>query len=659
MSQPRTPPARPGERGTFTATWLQPPPAVCAVGVPAVATLFGLELLRVFIPGLTWTLGDRLGLDASVLGGIALAIFAAAFLSGILWRRLGPLRSVVVTAGGLALARLLVQPWWGEPLVNLGVAAPGVALFVLYLPVGLMTSLNQKSPEAPAHYALGIITGLMLDTTISGGLLTYDLAWRTEWPFLLLTGLLVVALWTMLMGLGGVRSGQTHQPVGSLAGWSWAGVGLFLFLELVVFQNAARLATLSGWPLPLASGWVLLAELVGLVGMVRLFRAGPRPLGPVAVVSGLLLITAVVVPGYVDGYATIMSFLGQVALVVLFGVLVAAAAGAARPTRHGVVPPAAGTGMVLLVALLLGYYVVYQVNLPYENTALETAAGTGLALLGGLAGVSCRWHITLEVRGWLIPGLAGLLLLPMVGVLLAWQAPPPVTGSGLPVRVMSYNLHNGFSPSGRLDMEALARVIEESNPDIVALQEVSRGWLVSGRLDMLGWLSRRLGMTCVFGPTAGPYWGNAILSRYPIISSETVELPPRDLFLPRGITSAVVDIGGGQRLRVIATHFHHVPADSQVRLIQAPVLVGYWAGRGMTVLAGDLNAEPDSAEIAVLRQAGLVDSGRNSNTLTFISTAPYQRIDYVWLSPDLRALEYYVPVTTASDHLPVVTVVGR
>lgn len=80
---------------------------------------------------------------------------------------------------------------------------------------------------------------------------------------------------------------------------------------------------------------------------------------------------------------------------------------------------------------------------------------------------------------------------------------------------MTYNLHNGFNTDGNLDMEALARVIEENHPDIVALQEISKGWLITGRLDMLTWLSQRLSMPYVSGPTADPLWGNAILSPIP------------------------------------------------------------------------------------------------------------------------------------------------
>jgi hypothetical protein len=39
---------------------------------------------------------------------------------------------------------------------------------------------------------------------------------------------------------------------------------------------------------------------------------------------------------------------------------------------------------------------------------------------------------------------------------------------------------------------------------------VSRGWVINGSVDMVQWLSQRLDMAYVFGPTEGALWGNAI-----------------------------------------------------------------------------------------------------------------------------------------------------
>ena len=100
---------------------------------------------------------------------------------------------------------------------------------------------------------------------------------------------------------------------------------------------------------------------------------------------------------------------------------------------------------------------------------------------------------------------------------------PPATRTAGPLRLMTYNLHQGFDVDGRLDPAGLAEMIELEQPDVVALQEVSRGWLVTGGLDLHAWLRRRLGLAGRFAGTADPQWGNAVLSRLPLHSGQCLE----------------------------------------------------------------------------------------------------------------------------------------
>ncbi len=63
--------------------------------------MFGLQVLQVLVPGLTWILGDRLSLGAGYLGGVALLVFMAAFFTDRLRRLMGEGRSIIIIAGGL------------------------------------------------------------------------------------------------------------------------------------------------------------------------------------------------------------------------------------------------------------------------------------------------------------------------------------------------------------------------------------------------------------------------------------------------------------------------------------------------------------------------------------------------------------------------------
>jgi len=56
------------------ASWLAGRPILIEVLVPALTVMFGLQVLRVLVPGLTWILGDRLSLGAAYLGGVALEV---------------------------------------------------------------------------------------------------------------------------------------------------------------------------------------------------------------------------------------------------------------------------------------------------------------------------------------------------------------------------------------------------------------------------------------------------------------------------------------------------------------------------------------------------------------------------------------------------------
>lgn len=638
--------------------------SVSQIMMPALSFLFGLQVIRVFVPSFAWMLSDRFDIGAVELGVATIVIFSFSFLSGSLRNLLGSRRSIIFTAGGLGLWRLLMQFQWPDPLVDLALATLGTIFFVLFLPICL-DEARFRDRRTVGHFTIGLLLGLALDTTIHGAFKTYDVAWQTGLPALLVTLVLVLILWFLLATikttgyLNNVEddSAPAMRPLPGLA------IGLFLFLQLIVFQNIARLAVLTNWQLPFAFGWVLLAQLAAL--FVAAWLLGKRWQNPwlLTLIAGiiLLVITAFSYPEE-PWLAALVIFTGQVSASVLVVVILIGISEHIRGARFFSINTANGLGMLLLVLFLLSYYAVYHISLPYSNTTLELLAALGLT---GCALASCgtiEKEIASGHMSWAAPLLSlFLLILPIAGTL-TWREAETAAGDGFPVRIMTYNLHNGFNSDGYLNMETIARTIEESHPDIVALQEVSRGWLINGRLDMLAWLSQRLNMPVVSGPTADPLWGNAILTRHPIINSSNLALPPRDLFILRGFVSAVVDIGNGDTLQVITTHYHHLEQDSDVRQLQTLLITEYWNGAKRTVILGDLNAEPDTPEINMLRKAGLLDAqaGVEPPTgYTYHSANLYRRIDYIWLSPDLTIKEAHVPLSTASDHLPVVAVVDQ
>ena len=624
-----------------------------SVALPALTTLLGLQLLRVLLNGLVFYLRDSLGTPTSSAGIYALLLFLTAFLAAPLSRFVSPRRALVAIGGALAAVRLAEQ-FVGEPVADLALATAGTALFLLSIPFVLSRSSGSRL-KAGETFVLGLLLGIAADTALKGASATLDLSWQAG-P---LSDVVVVATVAALAWLvwraatTSDRRDDARRPF--VASLPLLALGPLLFLELLLFQNVGQQTVLLEWSQPRALAWVCLANTLGIVAGVALigWRRSPG-LAPAALV-GLLLVLAV--SGERSGaVAAGVMLVGQVAIALLVTQIGMAWGQSRSGTGLGVV--AVGLGMLLFVGLMFAYYAGYELDIPVGRSALLMAGAAFVAAAGVyaarlLAGArrEARWE-------WTPARAAAVLLLLPLGYSLAWDEPEAVAGDGLPVRVMAYNIHQGFDTSGRLGMEALARVIEEEGPDIVALQEVSRGWAIDGAFDMLPWLSRRLDMPYAWGPAADSVWGNAVLSRYPIVHAETHPMPNNDrLRLDRAFTVAVVDVGEGSRLTVIATHLHHPRDGGAERVPQVQALLDYWNGADRTVLLGDLNALPGEPEVELLRQAGLVDAfeaaGAAPPGYTSPSDEPQRRIDYIWVSEDLSAGAFVTRESQASDHFAV------
>ncbi len=632
------------------------------ISLSALTMLFGMQTIRTLLPLLLSVMRDRIGWNAIQIGLLALVIFLTSFLADGLRRWLGRRPFMRLTVGGLGLLRLAYQVWQGDPLIDFYLVTAAAILFILALPA-ILGHIRSGGAAATGALALGLLLGLTVDTALHGLYGTYDMSWRSDWGTAVTIFFLVIAQWLLLGQTLAARADDRSaaNDVSLRLAFVLLAVGPFLFLQLVVFQNAARLSALTGWAQPLVFGWALLAQLLGLGTAVLLYAFRHAKMWIGAAILGLFLFASLLV-GWPQGWLAAVSLIvGQIAaagLLILVMMGLGAGNGHAGLSRITI---AYGSSAVLLVLLTFLFYAGYDIALPFPNTILPPIA----ALIIALAGLGAVRRLTDTQTPLSHPWQLGLafllLLLPLAQYVLREDVTAVPVPSG-PIRVMTYNLHNGFDPDGHLGMEAIAQVIEAQNPDIVALQEVSRGWVVNGSLDMLAWLSQRLAMPYVYGPTSDPLWGNALLSRYPILESELVALPTDDLLLRRGFIWAKVDVGDGQHLNVIATHYHHPGDGSAVRVMQSETIVDYWDSVSRTLIMGDLNAEPNAPEMQLLRQSGLADVLELSAVqpgFTYPATGPTKRIDYIWLSPDLVANQVVIPPEPASDHLGIAATIGN
>jgi endonuclease/exonuclease/phosphatase family metal-dependent hydrolase len=630
-------------------------PVVREVLLPALSLLFGLQLVRLFIPAMTWVLGDRFEINAVGLGIIAVAGFGLSLAVIPLRRFLCGYKALIFTAGGLSIVRLLAQINWGEPLINLLLATAGAALLGMFLAVYL-DSARLKGCKTLSYLALGLLLGWTMDVSLNGLFGSYDYIFQSGAIPITIALLLALIQWLMLA----VHNPITAEPPATAKTFPWQAIGFFLFLEFIIFGNIARLAALTDWTLPAAFGVVLAGQLAGLFAAAWLLSSKYRGSGSFNSIIGLLLLGSVILINSTDSAPLIglILILGQVSVALLLTAIISGIGNHNPKRSYKSATLDNSVGMIIFVILVLTYYAVYQISLPYPNTLLEVIAAVLLALFATTALRHSPARLKVKARFCLTPLLALVLLLAPVAGFIGWQDVEATRSDGGAVIIMTYNLHNGFNTEGRLDMEALAEVIEEQDPDIIALQEISRGWLISGGVDMLSWLSQRLEMPYVSNPTADDLWGNAILSKYPIINYSNYTLPPDDLVLERGFTAVTIDLGNSD-LQVIATHFHHIEEDSAIRQQQAPIILAYANNAAATVILGDLNARPNSPEMEMFEQAGLRDTlSDQPQAFTYHTADLYERIDYIWLSADLVLLESYVPFSQASDHLAVVAVIS-
>jgi endonuclease/exonuclease/phosphatase family metal-dependent hydrolase len=229
------------------------------------------------------------------------------------------------------------------------------------------------------------------------------------------------------------------------------------------------------------------------------------------------------------------------------------------------------------------------------------------------------------------------------------------------LRVLTYNVHHGEGTDAKLDLDRVAGVIRAAKPDLVALQEVDRNVARTGQVDQPAELAARTGLRVAFGGNlnlGGGQYGNAILSRFPILVQRNHPLPGSPGQEPRGLLEIEALVPHDSTpLNFFATHFDHHPQPTD-RLAAAQAVAKLLAMRppSPALLAGDLNAVPDSPVLELLSRDWL-RTGHVQPTSP--SSKPKRQIDYVLVrSGDRwRVLETQVIAeAVTSDHRPFLAV---
>jgi len=218
-----------------------------------------------------------------------------------------------------------------------------------------------------------------------------------------------------------------------------------------------------------------------------------------------------------------------------------------------------------------------------------------------------------------------------------------------PLRVMSLNMLHGFPHFENLAvrLDILADEIRRQDVDIVCLQEVPWTWRLGSGAK---YLANRVGMNYLYLRANGNHWtilfeeGEAVLSRYPLREASSAELQPRAGFFEHRVVLHATTATPWGDVDVFVTHLTH--GNPEINRQQAASLLTFVkdSGHGPAIVAGDLNATDDSAQIQSLG-AEWVDAYRAANRddqgltccIDDLNAEPAERlekrIDYVFVVP--------------------------
>ena len=232
----------------------------------------------------------------------------------------------------------------------------------------------------------------------------------------------------------------------------------------------------------------------------------------------------------------------------------------------------------------------------------------------------------------------------------------------LRLRILSYNIHHAEGVDGKLDIPRIAQVILSVDPDLVALQEVDKNTIRTGKVNQDIELSRLTKMNSVFGSNItfqGGQYGNSILSKFPIIKNKNFLLPNVDSGEQRGLLQSQIQISNKENVLFFSTHLDHRRSDTE-RLASAKAInqIISLDNKSPAILAGDFNDVPDSP---TLKELGKVWLRTNKKILrTIPASKPSRQIDYIFVQPKERwkIIESQIlDEDTASDHRAIFSII--
>jgi endonuclease/exonuclease/phosphatase family metal-dependent hydrolase len=241
------------------------------------------------------------------------------------------------------------------------------------------------------------------------------------------------------------------------------------------------------------------------------------------------------------------------------------------------------------------------------------------------------------------------------------------------IRIITYNIHRAIGVDRRFRPERIVRILRHYDPDLVLLQEVDEGAPRSQELDLAKELAGALALPhFAVGHNVslkkGRY-GNATLSRFPILRERNIDLSIASWMIRRGCQHTSLDLnagdGGTRRLEVFNLHLGLSARErvQQVERLRRSSEFGALGPDTPLLVGGDFNdwrslLWPTFTNGLGFRCATDRKSGPYRVIPTYPAFSPQTGLDRIYYRGPLRLCSVHgcrlQIARVASDHLPIV-----
>lgn len=225
------------------------------------------------------------------------------------------------------------------------------------------------------------------------------------------------------------------------------------------------------------------------------------------------------------------------------------------------------------------------------------------------------------------------------------------------VKILTYNIHHANPPSkpNTIDIEAIAKVVNDSKADIIGIQEVDINVSRSELMNQAEKLAELTGTEYFFSKGIDlekGYYGILILSKHKIVGKRRYDLPMPVKSENRSLAIVDVELPGGKTVSLANTH---LDLKEENRIAQAEFIneLGELYSKPL-ILVGDLNSKPESKPIQILEKYFVRNTKTNQPTSPNVNTK--NEIDYIMVlnNRNFKWKTYHViKEEYASDHLPL------